>query len=302
MGRMVTAYVVSAFRDLMDEINRRFEANRFMLRVRSLLTGRSVAELALRRGPAAKGRGDLSHPPRLGRARRPLAGQSGGDAAAQRPPRSGILTAINEVATEAFAADEAALRRIDLGSVRSSTCAPRRPTSSPSSAAAPRRRVEQTIDEQFVATIERLRPLRNGDDGAARTAAVNACSPILPPSSSRHRRAAGEVRGAPARLSPAAVLLWGLVLLLAAWAAWSAYAGYRDRTRAHIADACIAGEPGLRGYPVHVGVEAIVDGARSALLGPRADAGRLDATVAACVRRFPLRRSPIARGAPRRAR
>src|SRR5215467_6440135 len=33
MGRMVKAYVASAIRDLMDDINRRLESNAFMLRV-----------------------------------------------------------------------------------------------------------------------------------------------------------------------------------------------------------------------------------------------------------------------------
>jgi hypothetical protein len=46
MGRMVKAYVASAVRDLMDDINRRLESNAFMLRVRSVLTRRPVAELA----------------------------------------------------------------------------------------------------------------------------------------------------------------------------------------------------------------------------------------------------------------
>jgi hypothetical protein len=47
---MVKAYVVSAITDLTDEINRRLESNPFMLRVRSLLTRRPVAELAFAEG------------------------------------------------------------------------------------------------------------------------------------------------------------------------------------------------------------------------------------------------------------
>ncbi len=113
LGRMVKAYVVSAIRDLMDEINRRLESNRFMLRLRSLLTGRPVAELAFVEGQKLeveelylirRGLGELlGHWPAI----------NGPTAHDQRV--SGILTAINEVATEAFDADKAALRRIDLG-------------------------------------------------------------------------------------------------------------------------------------------------------------------------------------------
>ena len=113
LGRMVKAYVVSAIRDLMDEINRRLESNAFMLRLRSILTGRPVAELAFVEGQRLKveeiflirrGLGELlAHWPSI----------NGPTAQDQRV--SGILTAINEVATEAFDADKAALRRIDLG-------------------------------------------------------------------------------------------------------------------------------------------------------------------------------------------
>jgi flagellar biosynthesis GTPase FlhF len=46
-GRMVKAYVASAMKDLVEQINRRLEQNAFMLRLRSIMTGRPVAELAL---------------------------------------------------------------------------------------------------------------------------------------------------------------------------------------------------------------------------------------------------------------
>ena len=112
MGRMVKDYVVSAFRDLADEINRRIEQNRFMLRARSLLTGRPVAELAMTYAPPPKveeiylvrrGSGELV-------GRWPVAGNP------RDHTRSGVLAAINEVATDAFIAEEASLRRLDLGS------------------------------------------------------------------------------------------------------------------------------------------------------------------------------------------
>ncbi len=46
-GRIVQAYLTSALRDLANDINRRFELNPVMLRLRSLITGKSVAELAI---------------------------------------------------------------------------------------------------------------------------------------------------------------------------------------------------------------------------------------------------------------
>src|SRR5262245_58749266 len=41
-GRIVQAYLTSALRDLADDINRRFELNPAMLRLRSLISGKSV--------------------------------------------------------------------------------------------------------------------------------------------------------------------------------------------------------------------------------------------------------------------
>ena len=46
-GRLVKAYVASAIQDLTVQMNRRVEQNALMLRLQSLVTGRSVGELAL---------------------------------------------------------------------------------------------------------------------------------------------------------------------------------------------------------------------------------------------------------------
>ncbi|MEL7049297.1 MAG: hypothetical protein AAFO75_10125, partial [Pseudomonadota bacterium] len=111
-GRMVQAYVSSAIKDMMDEINRRISQNQTMLRLRSITTGRSMAELALaetqkldveeiyliRRGtgeildrwPAAPSKGNVDH------------------------LVSGVLTAVNEVAAEAFHVKGDAMRRLEV--------------------------------------------------------------------------------------------------------------------------------------------------------------------------------------------
>ena len=46
-GRLVKSYVASAMKDMMNQINRRLEMNPTMLRFRSLMSGYSMAELAL---------------------------------------------------------------------------------------------------------------------------------------------------------------------------------------------------------------------------------------------------------------
>jgi outer membrane protein OmpA-like peptidoglycan-associated protein len=263
MGRMVRAYVASAVRDLMDDINRRLESNAFMLRVRSLLTGRPVAELAfaegqrltideiflIRRGSGAL----LGHWP-VGRG-----------ASAHDRQVSGILTAINEVATEAFEADQAALRRIDLGSslvyLRAS------PTSllaAKCRGAAPAS-VEQTIDLQFLNAIERLRTLLNGasdtSDRAINALLADLAAKLEQEIADQHEKFARR-RSA---LSPAAVLLWSLGLLLAGWAGWSAYSSYATGEARTTGERVIAAQAELNGYPLHVAVER--RGAEVALLG-----------------------------------
>lgn len=274
MGRMVRSYVVSAFRDLTDEINRRFETNRFMLRVRSLLSGRPIAELALAAGRRQqveeiylirRGSGELvGHWPQS---------QSEGDASLREHTRSGILAAINDVATEAFVAEEAALRRIDLESalvyLRAS---PAHLLAVKCSGTAPPA-MEQAIDGEFIATIEGL---RSQADGATPEGAGN----LLAGLASRLDATFSEQHARRVRrsgVSPAAVLLWGLVLLLAAWAAWGIYTSYLTGRTRSIAETIINGDPALRGYPVRVDVEA--RGRQLALFGLVPTPGAATATV-----------------------
>lgn len=160
VGRMAKAYVASAMRDLTDDINRRLESNHFMLRVRSLLTWRPVAELAFTDGQRLKVEEILLMRRGLGQLVGRWPATESISAHGQRI--SGILIAINEVATEAFAADQSSLRRIDLGGalvyLRSS---PTHLLAAKCSGASPSA-VERIMDDQFVAAIGRLRPLLNG--------------------------------------------------------------------------------------------------------------------------------------------
>lgn len=263
MGRMVRAYIASAIRDLMDDINRRLESNAFMLRIRSLLTGRPVAELAFAEGQRLtvdeiflirRGSGALvAHWP-------PGSGSSEHDRRV-----SGILTAVNDVATEAFEADQAALRRIDLGSglvyLRAS---PTHLLAARGRGVAPAS-VEQILDGEFVGTIERLRALMNGASEAPERPAGR----LLADFAGRLEQAIAEQRAKLAVgrrvLSPAAVLFWGLALLIAGWAGWSGYAAYETGKVRGTAERIIASQGALNGYPVHIAVDR--RGAQVALQG-----------------------------------
>jgi outer membrane protein OmpA-like peptidoglycan-associated protein len=271
MGRMVTAYIASAIHDLMDDINRRLESNPFMLRVRSLLTGRPVAELAFAKGQRLKideiflirrGSGALmSHWPV-------------GTGASEHDRRvSGVLTAINEVATEAFEAEQSALRRIDLGNalvlLRAS---PNYLLAAKCRGVAPAS-VEHIIDQHFVDAIERLRALLNGASEVSERAnalLADLAAKLDLAMAEQHAKFTGRRSG----LSPAAVLVWSASLLLAGWGAWSAYSSYATGQTRGIAERIIAAQSELNGYPVHVGVER--RGAEVSLLGlvPTVDVAR----------------------------
>ena len=274
LGRMVKAYVVSAVRDLMDEINRRLESNRFMLRVRSLLSGRPVAELAFAEGQRLKAEEIY------------LIRQGSGELIGHWPPEaavsaqdhrvSGILAAINEVATEAFDGDKAALRRIDLGStlvyLRAS---PAHLLAAKCSGVAPPS-VEQVIDEHFLATIERLRTLLNG--GMNGPVAARAIKNLLAGFAISLEGVLAELQaklmGRRKVVSPAGVVVWSIALALAAWAGWAGYTTYTTAKVRAAAEAALAKESDIVGYPVHPAVAP--RGHRVALTGlvPTPEAGQ----------------------------
>jgi outer membrane protein OmpA-like peptidoglycan-associated protein len=274
LGRMVKAYVVSAIRDLMDEINRRLESNAFMLRLRSLLTGRPVAELAFAEGQRLRveevylirgGTGVLvGHwPP--------------GEPASTRDKRvSGILTAINEIATETFEPDESSLRRIDLGKaliyLRAS---PAHLLAIKCRGVAPQS-VEQLIDEQVLATIERLRALLNKtSEPSLPERTINTLLGDLQTNlettiAEQQAKVARERTGP----SPAVIIIWSMALVLTAWASWSLYAGYATAQARARAEAAMAEQGLLTGYPVHVDVDRRGRDVALSGLVPSAEAGQ----------------------------
>ena len=262
MGRMVKDYVVSAFRDLADEINRRLEQNRFMLRARSLLTGRPVAELVMAHAPPPKveeiylvrrGSGELV-------GRWPVAGNP------RDHTRSGVLAAINEVATDAFIAEEASLRRLDLGSslvyMRASPAHLLFVRCSGSAAAA----LERVIDAHFIGTIEKLRAIIVAGRPSDPEVLAPPIHALLASLAADLDVAFAAGRTAKRRgVSPAALLFWGLALLLLGWVGWTAYSALQIARVRDVAERVIAEDGALRGYPVHADIAD--NGARVTLLG-----------------------------------
>lgn len=251
-GRMVKAYVASAMKDLVNDINRRLEANPVMLRLRSLTSGRSVAELALAETQqlhieelylVRRGTGEL-----IGRWPESTELQS------RDHVMSGILTAINEFSSEALADQGSSLRQIDLGErqlyLRASQsyllAAKCRGTAHPA--------VEAILDEAFLSTLESIQKDRD-DHGSIEAAATQRAALLADVS----RGLDGTIGAKQAKLagrgvSPLLILAWLIGLPLAAWIAWSAYGSYKVNHAMRVAFSVLASSGDMKGYPAEVTV------------------------------------------------
>lgn len=251
-GRMVKAYVASAIKDLTEQINRRLEQNALMLRLRSITTGRSVAELALAGAQPLKveeiylirrGSGDL-----VGRWPQSRTG-SNRDLAL-----SGTLTAINEFATEAFKSEGSSLRHIDLDTAQVYLRAsPLYLLAAKCHGAAPQA-VEQIFDEEFLAVLESTRASEPAN--AARGIAQEPLDRLAAELETRVAQKQKELAVPPLPFSPlrAAALLVALPLL--AWLGWHLYSEYETGLARDAAERVVSETAELRGYPMRIDVEA----------------------------------------------
>lgn len=245
-GQMVKAYVASAMKDLVNQVNRRLEQNPLMLRIKSLTTGRSMAELA------------IAESQRLAVDELLLIRRGTGELVARWPQRSnsnhdhvmsGVLTAINSFASEALDSNEAVLRQIDLGAsqvyLRASPAYLLAAKCSGTAHAA----IEQTIDEEFLETVKSLQG--NQDAGELAKTGMETLGPRL----GKRIAAQYEEADAPALgISPVKLLALLIGLPLAAWFAWSAYVTYETNRVRQTAREIIETSPEIRGYPTTITV------------------------------------------------
>lgn len=260
-GRLVKAYVASAIKDLTEEMNRKLEMNPVMLRLQSLMTGRSVGELALASTQdfhilelflIRRGSGELiEHWPQTASGREHL--------------MSGVLAAVNAFANEALSADEGALRQIDLGDetvyLRGSQLYL---LAAKCSGTAPKR-IEQTLDDAFLGTIEKelyeqaeaeseahLHGQLLQDLGNELTSRVEAQTSAL-------RKPSGN---------PLKTLAIIVLLPLLAWVGWSYWVHYANGRTRETAASVIAGTPAMQGYPTHLEASAVGQTLRISGLAP----------------------------------
>ena len=253
-GRLVQAYVASAIRELSERINAQMSANPAMLRFKSLLTGRSMAELALVQSQQLqveelylirRGSGELL-------ARWPNVSNSHD----RDQVLSGILTAINEFSLEAFPNDGSALREIDLNTSQVYLRASPRLLLAAKCTGLSNAAVERMIDAEFIESLDRQQDrweelADNSSSPAQRNAVLSEVAERIETRVADVRR---QVLNDNSGWLVLKSLAWLIALLLAGWIAW---AGYKYATTEWVrqrADAVIAKTVSMRGYPVRLQV------------------------------------------------
>ena len=273
IGEMIRRYISSAMRDMMENINRRLEGgltnNRLVLKLRSITTGRSMAELALADTQrftveeiylVRRGSGELikhwSRSP-------PADGVSQGPGSNRDTLISGFLTAITSFAEEAFAADKSSLRSLDLDDHRIYLRASPAYLLAAKCSGTAEAAVEEVLDEELLTLLDAHQRTETALTSiGARPAPAEidrAHEKILTEFSERIEQridtAETEIRKSRGSLRPLKIMALAFGLPLAAYAGWQSWITYQtDQVQAAV-DAAIAGVPELGGYPVKARVE-----------------------------------------------
>ncbi len=240
-GRLVSAAVANAFRELLDAINQRLDSlvstQQWRLRLRSLATGRSVAEIALSEARGA----NFARILLLERGSGRLLAQwrPGGDARDNPELISGMIAAISEFASTVLSERHGELRTLDLGGSQIFLRASARVILAAEVVGSPSRRDQQNLDAGFMGLVDRHD--RDEPIGEADLAAL--------------ARSALGATPEPRKSSGGALAVVGLVVLaLLAWALSGPV--HRWRKDVAIRDAfgqALAADPGLAGFPLGVG-------------------------------------------------
>ncbi len=269
-GRLVAAAVANAFRELIESINRRLDAlvstNQWKLRVKSLTSGRPMAEIALSQAMGAnfqrillfeRGSGIL------------LSNWSANAGRAENPELiSGMIAAISEFAASVLSSQHGELRTLDLGASQVFLRASSQIVLAAETAGDLSRNDQHALDAAFLDLVDRHD--RGETIGPADLAALG--EHFGEPGSVDARAGKSMVGIAAAVLA----LLVGLALIIPIlhWQREAAIARALERVR--------AANPALRAYPLHYEVDnsagkVLLQG----LAGSPADAAKAIAAVTA---------------------
>ncbi len=249
-GQLVKSYVASAMRDLTNRLNRGLQSNGFMLRMRSMFSSYSMAELRLAESQQLeidelylirRGSGELllRFPEALHR--------SNSDT-----HMSGVLAAINDFAAQAFQSDGGHLRSFDLddftlflrGSPVYLLAAKCRGVAAPG--------VESVIDALFLDAVSRFHEVEVSGSGGAMP--FRMLADLKSEAEGRIAERHEELASAGMPFSPLRALVATAVLAVIAGGGWYAFTTWEmERTRTAAREA-IAGSPSMSGYPVTLDV------------------------------------------------
>lgn len=157
-GRLVSAAVANAFRDLVADLNERLDRSlstqHWRLRFQSLMTGRPVSELAL----AEAQRPELRRLLLLerGSGRLVASWHSDGEGDEQSELVSGLIAAITEFASSVYGSRSGELRTLDLGSTRVFLRGAPLYLVAAECAGALRPEHEREVDDAFLSLVSRL--------------------------------------------------------------------------------------------------------------------------------------------------
>jgi outer membrane protein OmpA-like peptidoglycan-associated protein len=253
-GQLVKAYVASAMKDLTNRMNRRLQSNAFMLRVRSLFSGYSIAELA------------LAETQQLEVEELYLVRRGSGELLQRWPGNpirsnsdihmSSVMAAINDFATQAFQTDGGQLRSFHLDDftvyLRASPvyllAAKCRGVAVPG--------VDSLIDNEFLAAVTRHHEMERAP-GSTGTPPLH--SALLTELRSRlETKIAGrheELSRAGLPFSPTRALVALAMLALIGGAGWYGWNMWEQEATRSKARTTIAETSAMNGYPVLLDVE-----------------------------------------------
>jgi len=243
MGRLVTAAVAGAFRDLVETLNDRIDAlvsaNSWRLRLRAMATGRTMAEVALAEADAARLKRALLLERGSGRvlAHWPSNEQSDENLDLQ----SGMIAAITEFAANVYADKGGELRLLDLGASRVFLRASPRVIVAAEFGGDLSRQREKRLDEAFLSIVE----LHEKEEASCTPEKIGG---LL-------NDALAEPPAEPKSKTP--VMIFGAVATtLAIWAAWGpATRAYREWRIENALQTALAAHPALVQFPLRVEVE-----------------------------------------------
>ncbi len=250
-GRMVQAYVKSAIKDLTEQINNRIDQNPVMLRMRSMMSGKSVAELAIAESQRLeveevflirRGSGELV-------ARWPEAARTSNTDIHM----SGVLAAINEFASTAFEQDGGHFRSFEFENIQVFLRASPAYVLAARCQGIPPSGIEEIFDEEFLSTLERIARVEQAaadeDAGAEGHVRASELAPLAQSVGSRTTAIYEETANSGFGGALLKALLFLIAVPLLAWFFWGLYTDAEEMLVRRAAKTVLQDTTELAGYP-----------------------------------------------------